>query len=180
MWSPQSSRKEGRNSHLSSPSIREILIDGADSEELRLSRARSGTFADPTWQVMMETLFPKRHGLGIPISFQADGSLDRGLLDKHAMLVSFIGKSGFKETYFLDLRELDMTKSKDGTRRSPDAAATAHCYVAALDELNESRGQFFPQGNWRDALVNFSFDNCSVNMGDKTGVENRGKSLPID
>jgi hypothetical protein len=159
-------RKEGRNSHLSSPSIREILIDGA--EELRLSRARSGTFADPTWKVMMETLFPKRHGLGMPISFQADGSLDRGLKDKQAMLLSCIGKYGFKETYFLDLRELDMTKSKDG--RSPDAAATAHCYVAALDELNESLGQFFPQGNWRNALVNFSFDNCSVNMGDKTGV----------
>ena len=119
----------------------------------------------------METLFPKRHGLGMPISFQADGSLDRGLLDKQAMLLSCIGKSGFKETYFLDLRdsELDMTKSKDG--RSPDAAATAHCYVAALDELNESLGQFLPQGNWRDALVNFSFDNCSVNMGDKQGTE---------
>ena len=55
-----------------------------------------------------------------------------------------------------------MTKSKDG--RSPDAAGTAHRYVAALDELNESLGQFLPQGNWRDALVNFSFDNCSVNM----------------
>ena len=26
------------------------------------------------------------------------------------------------------------------------------------------------QGNWRNALVNFSFDNCSGNMGDKTGV----------
>ena len=26
------------------------------------------------------------------------------------------------------------------------------------------------QGNWRNALVNFSFDPCSVNMGDKTGV----------
>ena len=66
-----------------------------------------------------------------------------------------------------------MTKSKDG--RSPDANATTHCYVTALDELNDYLGQFFPrgkseQGNWRNALVNFSFDNCSVNMGDKTGV----------
>jgi hypothetical protein len=36
---------------------------------------------------MMETLFPKRHGLGMPISFQADGSLDRGLRDKQAMML---------------------------------------------------------------------------------------------
>ena len=69
------------------------------------------------------------YGLGMPISFQADGSLDRGLRDKQAMLLSFVGKSGFKETCLLDLRELDMTKSKDG--RSPDANATTHCYVTA-------------------------------------------------
>ena len=91
-------RREGRNSHLSPPSIGEILIQGA--EELRRSRARSGTFADPMWKVMTETLFPPRLGLGMPISFQADGSLDRGLRDKQAMLLSFIGKSGFKETWF--------------------------------------------------------------------------------
>ena len=72
-------RKEGRNSHLSPSSVGEILIHGA--EELRRSRAHSGTFACPTWKLMMETLFPKRYGLGIPISFQADGSLDRGLRD---------------------------------------------------------------------------------------------------
>ena len=164
-------RKEGRNSHLSPSSVGEILIHGA--EELRRSRAHSGTFACPTWKLMMETLFPKRYGLGIPISFQADGSLDRGLNDKQAMLLSFVGQRGLKETCMLDLRELDMTKSKDG--RSPDANATTHCYVTALDELNDYLGQFFPrgkseQGNWRNALVNFSFDNCSVNMGDKTGV----------
>ena len=74
------------------------------------------------------------------------------------MLLSFVGKckSGFKETCLLDLWELDMTKSKDG--RSPDANATTHCYVTALDELNDYLGQFFPrgkseQGNWRNALV---------------------------
>ena len=70
----------------------------------------------------MDTLFPPRYGLGMPISFQADGSLDRGLNDKHAMLLSFVGVRGLKETCMLDLRELDMTQSKDG--RSPDAAAT--------------------------------------------------------
>ena len=132
-------RKEGRNSHLSPSSVGEILIHGA--EELRRSRAHSGTFACPTWKLMMETLFPKRYGLGMPISFQADGSLDRGLRDKQAMLLSFVGKSGFKGTCLLDLRELDMTKSKDG--RSPDANATTHCYVTALDELNDYLGQFF-------------------------------------
>ena len=119
-------RKEGRNSHLSPSSIGEILHYGA--QELRESRGCSGTFACPAWKQMVETLFPKRYGLGMPISFQADGSLDRGLNDKQAMLLSFVGKHGLKETCMLDLRELDMTKSKDG--RSPDAAATTHCYRA--------------------------------------------------
>jgi len=79
----------------------------------------------------METLFPKRYGLGMPISFQADGSfkLDRGLNDKQAMLLSFVGKHGLKETCMLDLRELDMTKSKDG--RSPDAAYSGCDLVSA-------------------------------------------------
>ncbi len=76
---------------------------------------------------MMETLFPKRYGLAI--SFQADGSLGRGLNDKQAMLLSFVGKHGLKETCMLDLRELDMTKSKDG--RSPDAAYSRCDLVSA-------------------------------------------------
>ena len=161
-------RKEGRNSHLSRRSIKKILVEGAN--ELRASRVRSGTFACPVWRNMMETLFPPRKGLGMPISFQADGSLDRGLRDtgKQALLLSYINKSGFKETVLLDFMELDMTKSKDG--RSPDAYATTHCYVTALDELDDHLGQLLLGGSWRSALVNFSFDNCSVNMGEKTGV----------
>ena len=67
----------------------------------------------------------KRYGLGMPISFQADRSLDRGLRVRQVMLLSFVGKSGFKETCLpvLDLRELDMTKSKDG----PPEVARRQC-----------------------------------------------------
>ena len=49
---------------------------------------------------MMETLFPKRLNLGMPISFQADGSLDRGLKDKLAMLLSCIGNTASKRLTF--------------------------------------------------------------------------------
>ncbi len=61
-----------------------------------------------------------------------------------------------------------MTKSKDGERRSPDAHATTHGYAPALDEEDDHLGQLLLGERWRSALVNFSFDNCSVNMGEKT------------
>ncbi len=50
----------------------------------------------------------------MPISFQADGSLDRGLRDTQAMMLSIIGKYGLKETYVLDPREHDKEQRRGG------------------------------------------------------------------
>jgi hypothetical protein len=104
----------------------------------------------------------KQFPRGMPISIQGDRSLDSGLDEKEALLLRFIGKNGEPVVMLLDLAELDLKDSVDGS--SPDALAQCSfkCYERALDELDKRLGQHLNGGTWRKALVNSPLDGASV------------------
>jgi hypothetical protein len=68
-------------------------------------------FADPVRANMMDTLFAKHKGLGLPISFQADGSRPRSEGQARNSLLSFLAKSGSKETHLWDFGSCEWTLS---------------------------------------------------------------------
>ena len=80
--------------------------------------------------------------------------------EKEALLLRFIGKNGEPVVMLLDLAELDLKDSVDGS--SPDAQCSFKCYERALDELDKRLGQHLNGGTWRKALVNSSLDGASV------------------
>lgn len=83
-------------------------------------------------------------------------------------MLRFIGKNGEPVVMLLDLAELDLKDSVDGS--SPDAQCIFKCYERALDELDKRLGQHLNGGTWRKALVNSSLDGASVNLGQHRGV----------
>ena len=83
-------------------------------------------------------------------------------------MLRFIGKNGEPVVMLLDLAELDLKDSVDGS--SPDAQCIFKCYERALDELDKRLGQHLNGGTWRKVFVNSSLDGASVNLGQHRGV----------